>query len=183
MTWTHSQKHLTAIFKSYRLFDALKTSIIQMMPEKILRSCHLAVLFRCFLFCLFSFTCSLSMFMYRRRCIRNWDWRCRERRAVCNIWSDRAGLVHVESKLHTRLIVSTCLFSSSWLVRGHRACETRRLDLKSGSGCDLSASHDTGPLTWNTDRTEFYLTIYVLYIFKLTTFSIQMLWKMSGDIL
>lgn len=56
------------------------------MPQ--LPSLHLAVLFTCFRCCLFSFTCSLSTVMARRRCIRNWDWRCRHRGADCDTPTD-----------------------------------------------------------------------------------------------
>lgn len=57
----------------------LKPQTIKRKWYKSKNCSYLAVLFRCFLCCSFSFTCSLSMFMHRRRCIRNWDFCCRKR--------------------------------------------------------------------------------------------------------
>lgn len=103
-------------------------------------SCHLAVLFRCFLCWLFSLTCSLSVFMNRRRCIRNWDWRCRERCDACNIWSNRVR-VRV-SKLKASKVRGSCI-NNIWY-----------LPVFSALLGQSAATEPVGlwPWTWNQDQ-------------------------------
>lgn len=132
------ESHLS---KLQRLIDTLKTNKRKWRRRKCCG--HLAVLFRYFLCCLFSFTCSLSMFMYRRRCIRNWDWRCRETN-YCNIRLDRAWTQKAKG------LMFTCLFCSSASVRGHRTRGTSGLVWILETGCDLSGSHGICPLSWNS---------------------------------
>lgn len=74
-SWAHSEVASVGQLLSHRSYSNHKA----LRGSDTKENSYLAVLFRCFLCCSFSFTCSLSVFMHRRRCIRNWDFCCRKR--------------------------------------------------------------------------------------------------------
>lgn len=129
---------------------------------------HLAALFTCFLCCWFSFTCLLSTFMHRRRCIRKWDRCCRDRN-TCHV---TALKLHRFDKGSSLLPVFSVLLQGQSETKGplESSCKAENWDQTPVSNvfwnpatCVRVAKKERGSVSRSTQKPELTKKVWQIY--------------------